>query len=203
MIDKNTINILRLKLQMSLAANDIDAWSDLLADATRINAAASGGTPLRGKLTGLKISQLVSGSELAFGQTGTYQLIGQTFVSSGSITACTIKVKFRKQGNPSDNATMRIYGVSGNVPTGVLYTATNSFAGASVSISLTDYTFSFSGMSLAAGQYAFVLGRSGANNDDHYFIPASSASNSYSDGSWARFNGSTWTADSSLRDLYF
>lgn len=36
-IDKNTINLLRLKLQGTLAVPDIDAWCDLFADEKQLN----------------------------------------------------------------------------------------------------------------------------------------------------------------------
>lgn len=200
---KNLVNILQLKLQQSLAASDIDAWSDLLADDSLISA-LSDSVVLGGQLFA-GLSQLSSTYNANFGSSTTIsEKKGQSFLSTLGGSVSSVLVKLSKVGSPTDNVVMKIYETSAGAPTGsALYTSTNTIAGATITTSEVDYTFNFSGASLSGSTtYAFALERTGALNASNYYRTRHSASASpYANGSMVTYENSAWSVNN--YDLYF
>lgn len=197
LIQNNLLNILRLKLQVSLAASDIDAYSDLFADtsllnsSTSINAAVTNGSLYAGIYSGPH-------SSAQNFEDGTYGNIGQTFTPGQSCTVNTVKVNLRRVG-ASATVSAYIYATSGGVPTSLLYTATNTVATDNVG---GDGTFTFSGANVTAGtMYALVFAISTGGVDNCGQIGTSSTN--YSAGTMVSANTSdtVWTVRSG--DIYF
>lgn len=127
--EQNLINILTLKLQVALAESGINAWADLLADATGINAAASssnitvtggvvkadstldlctGGTPISGGYTTYDATKAFDDNDTTFWlslQTGTAisgaAYIGYDFGAQVTISSFTLKTYANTNNNIS------------------------------------------------------------------------------------------------------
>lgn len=153
---KNLINILRLKLQFALSANDIDAWSDLFADETELgtisNLMVAGGAL---KLSENTITALSTSTTIYIGSSSASMYFGQTFIAQGT-TFPSITVKLKKYGAPTDGVKAEIRAVPSSIGS-VLYTSTNTVNAADISgSSYTDCTFNFTGVSLTRGTTYFV-----------------------------------------------
>lgn len=204
MFRKNLLNILRMKLQLSLASSDIDAWADLLDDSAMIDTGECSAVLLTGgAMTALtQVPQLSYNNFIYLGNNSTYVYIGQTFALSYPATLTSVRVKLSKAGSPTDNLNMYLCATSGGLPTSVIATSTTTLSGASVSASATDYTFDFSDVPLSAGTtYAFYLARSGIPNVSNYYNVHQYNGNIYAGGTSLTY-GTSWTANSS-QDLYF
>ena len=203
-LNRSFVNILRLKLQQSLAASDIDAWADLLADGTRINAGAGSGYTLAdGKLVCSGISQRSHNASAGFG-TINYPKYGQTFTtpSGGSFTVNQIKTLLYKVGSPYDAVKMEIYETSSGLPTTLAGTSANTISGTSIP-DIREFTFSFSGLVLSANtQYALVLSRTGATSDSNYYYLFMKDTESYPGGTLISCTTTTWST-SPTQDMYF
>lgn len=204
MFRKNLLNILRIKLQLSLASSDIDAWADLLADYSMLDLATSLGISVTGGALSVisTITQNTNDNALCFGYNSSYTYEGQTFLMNGRASVSAVKVKLSKAKSPTDNVNMYLCATSGGLPTSVIATSTTTLSGASISTSATEYTFNFSNVILEPDTtYAFYLARSGALSTVDYYNAHLKGSNVYSGGMEVTY-GTSWTANSS-QDLYF
>lgn len=114
-----------------------------------------------------------------FGRTaGNIEKRAQKLVLATSKTFYGIAVPLYKTGSPTDNATMRIETDSAGSPSGTLAdaNATASIAGSTLSTSAVtapNNTFIFAApVTLSAGTYWFVMGRSGSLSDTNYYNTA-------------------------------
>lgn len=204
LINKNLVNILRLKLQMSLSSNDIDAWSDLLTNVSRINTSTSNFCfPTAGSAGIVSIAANGTGQALSFGKTSSPQKVGQFITISGCINGnLSITVKIQTIGSPTDNVRAYIYNTSSGNPVTAIYTSSNTISYSSISSSFTDCTFIFSNVGLAdSTQYVLVLARTGSLSDTDYYRASGTNGSLYSGGSVTYYTGSSWTTDSN--DLSF
>ncbi|MPM02101.1 hypothetical protein SDC9_48346 [bioreactor metagenome] len=201
---KDLVNILRLKLQQTLSASDIDAWADLLTDDTLLNSANTADVIIgSGNLSRAIYSQLVENYQMDFGASASnHFMVGQTFTTGAIMHVSSVKVKLSKTGSPTDNITAKIYSVSSGVPSTLLYTSTNSISGSTLTTSFAEYEFLFSSATLAANTvYAITLSRSSSVNASNYYNVRDSSSDVYSGGTFLVYN-SAWTAISG-NDMYF
>jgi hypothetical protein len=201
---KTLINVLRIKLQLSLSATDIDAWSDLFADSSLLNAGACSDISVSGgALSCASISQTTGGDEEYLGASVSNAKVAQTITPDFNMSVSAVTVKLKKYGSPTDNVTMAIYATSGGEPTGsALYTSSTAISGATLTTSFTEQTFSFSGANLSGGTtYAIVLVRDGAYNTSHFYIVELSTTSLYDDGAAYVYSTSAWYVRT--KDLYF
>jgi len=201
---KNLLNILQLKLQMALSASDIDAWSDLLADGTAIDAANSQNVMLDGgafKL--LSISQSSGSGYYETGYSAALEKRAQTFTLLAGTIVTGVTISVRKVGTPTDNITVGIYATSGGVPTTLIASTSTTLYGGTITTSPVDYTFNFDNVTLTGGtMYAIVVGRSGANSSTNYYSITYS-SGGYSGGTLCTYDSSTTSWTSSTYDMKF
>jgi hypothetical protein len=151
-VDRATLNILRLKLQQAMASADIDAWSDLIADASLLDMASSkdishyNNRLSRGLYTGAPTSNMT------FGITERY-FVGQTFTVANNCNLSSVTAIISEYYGAY--ITAKIYATSGGLPTNVLYTADHSVSVSSAEI---ERTFTFTNAALTAGTvYAVVF----------------------------------------------
>ena len=195
---KLTINNLLTSLKFTTNSTNIDAWCDLIASDSLINASASSGyTVSAGVLSASPVPLVITelrDSNISWGHDGK-QKIGQTFFATDSAKLKNIKVILNDYGNPTDGVVMKIYATSGGFPTTLLGTSTNTISGNTITTSYVDYTFTFENISVIGGTtYAFVLERTTApSNVDHYKVFQTS-SNVYSGGNAIHYDGSIWSA---------
>ncbi len=198
---KNLLNILRLKLQMSLAASDIDAWSDLLAAGTQINSGASSGyTVSGGKLTThvTGIGGVGDDSFIVLGDGGNTS-VGQTFLTTADARIHSIVVKMYKVGSPTDNLYMKIYASD---KTTLLYTS-EPISGSTLSNSVESITFYFEQAAVSnATTYFFAVERSGSPDESNCYSVRYIDEDIYPNGSAFYYNSGSW-ASLGGRDLGF
>jgi hypothetical protein len=195
---------LGIMLNLALATSNIDAWADILADATRINAATSSGYTITGGALYPKITNDGGAVYLNIGYNAGSDKAGQTFAFSATGEIRNVRVTLKKTGSPTDNITMGIFATSGGLPTGTaLYTSTTVLAASTVG-SNTAHDFAFAGANTNAGtMYAFVLARSGSYDPTNYISVVYNSSGAYAAGTGVRLASGTWEIFSAGADLGF
>ncbi len=202
---RNTVNILRLKLQQSLAADDIDAWSDLLDDSLRIDEARSLNYSVISDVRVQKIEQLdlsfSADDIIAFGD----RKVAQSFSTNGAFSLRQITVKLANTGHyvADYEITMGVYTANGIFPGALLCQSTNTINVTSLAYVWNDYTFEFPSVRLNPHtRYFFSLSRSGDtyNPDVTYHIRGGPLGTSWQ-GSARIDDGSGWESMASY--LYF
>lgn len=186
---------LNIMLNLSLATSNIDAWADLLADATRINAAASSGYVVgsgkvqRGTLTvGPNTS---SGFDTKLGDVTANTKVGQSLLITSPVYVETITVNMKKTGSPADAVIAKIYAAD---KTTLIATSTNTITSADLTTSFASKVFNFSGTVLLSATNHFVsFERTGAIDGTNYFTLDHQNPGNYADGSKWTYNGTTWT----------
>ena len=137
------------------------------------------------------------------GTTGDSNKQAQSFTTSvsGSLTTVTLSVK--KVASPTDDLTVEIRETS---PTGTLLGTSETVAGAALTTSYVDTTFTFStAVSLvAATKYYLVIQRSGARDVSNYFsLQGAASGNPYADGGKFSLDINVWSSESATVDLRF
>jgi hypothetical protein len=198
---KNLLNILQLKLQQTLKATDIDAWSDLLADATGIDAANSCGYVVSGSSVygsygkSLPLSSGTAGT-FVMGTNTTNMKVGFNFVIPDTLgipfKVTQITQRMNRSGSPTSTLTMKIYATAGGLPVGdPLYTAA-PIVGSTLTTSFTNPAFIFTDAVLQPGvTYAGILEISGSPDGNNYY---SSTHYSAGVGTKLTFDGAVWTS---------
>ena len=161
-VDRATLNILRLKLQQAMASADIDAWSDLIADASLLDMASSkdishyNNRLSRGLYTGAPTSHMT------FGITERY-FVGQTFTVANNCNLSSVTAIISESYGAY--ITAKIYATSGGLPTNVLYTADHTVKVLGNEI---ERTFTFTNAALTAGTvYAVVFSTDTRGSSKH------------------------------------
>lgn len=130
-------------------------------------------TVAAGACTTLSADSLDTGASQSYsvGSTTRYEL-GSVYTPSSSYDVCKIAINFKKVGTPTSNVTVKIYNVSGGIPTTLLYTSTTSIPAASVTISNAWYEFAFTGASFVSGTPVFIaLASDALNTTGNNFLP--------------------------------
>jgi hypothetical protein len=127
--------------------------------------------------------------------------VGQTFTVAARSRVDKVTVKLTKQGAPTDNVECEIWSTSGTpaLPDTLLYTSPTTVAGASIGAAA-EFEFQFDD-DLAAGVYAIVLDRSGADDNVDYFQARNNSASVYADG-YQVHNAGGWVQDAA-EELYF
>lgn len=215
--EKCLIRDLNIMLNLSLGTPNIDAWADLLGDASQINsltnAVVSGGVLQANQTSIASHTNTPLSNEFNFGFIGSYQKAAQTFTANASISNGTVFVttKILKKGSPTSAIVCKIYSTTGSnsLPYTLLYTAGNAIAPSSVSTTYNDFTFTFDNINLVAGnKYAIVFetGDNTTSSTNYYCVPNSVNTDLYTGGTLYGYDGTSWTLPSSGNttfDMYF
>lgn len=200
---------MKIMLNLSLGTSNIDAWADLLSDASRINTVESSGYILNGgsifAITGTEtISQLTGlAGYYYFGSvSSSCKKVGQTFAISATRLLSSISVSLAKVGSPTDNLVIKVVDVA--TYSTVYATSTNTIVGSSLTTSPAVKTFTFSNVQLNSGtQYAFYLERSGSTSDAGYYVTGQAGSSLYAGGMLTAYTYSNVWQTAASNDMYF
>jgi hypothetical protein len=145
-----------------------------------------------------------------FGRTaGNVEKRAQKLVLATSKTFYGISVPLYKTGSPTDNATMRIETDSAGSPSGTLAdaNATGSIAGTDLTtsaVTVPNNTFYLAApVTLAAGTYWFVLGRSSTLSDANYYNTAEAFYSSSSPYEASKYYLSGWQTNSTYSQISY
>jgi hypothetical protein len=131
-----------------------------------------------------------------------YQLVGSGW------EAAAVKIKIRKQGAPSDDVIVELCADSSGTPGTVL--VSSSAAATSIPVTMNWHTFNFAPLMGGGYQilqpsttYWLVVRRSGAVNNDNYYVVDVDEGLAYPRGVMRLYNGSGWVARDPDADMNF
>jgi hypothetical protein len=177
----------------SQALGSVSRTIDLGADGTTVLVELdAAGTP------SLADFNTTEGLGLAAAQTR----LAQSFTSDSAQTITAARFRIAKTGSPTDDVVCALQADSGGVPSGTDL-ASATVVNANIPGTAAWLTWDLPDTALSAGTtYWLVLRRTGAVDAVNGYTIASHSAAPYPFGSFASWNGTSWTADAS-RDLAF
>jgi len=184
-------NMLLGMLKDALSSNNIDAWSDLLADSTYIDTANSSNYLISGgKLSVANTTMASTGSGgLTFGKTTGDLKLGQFFTASASGFLAYSAINLAVTGAPPDGVIARLYAAD---RTTVIASSNVVSAAGLNSTGFIRCIFNFANAAIVSGQsYMIGFERTGALSNDTYY-QSQRNSNGALNGNLTEYQSGVW-----------
>jgi hypothetical protein len=184
------------------------AWGQMLQGT--VGGAASGiaSTPFTVFMTNASSSGTVGQTTGAFKVAQSFTLAQASHITSVTIKVNRTNTLWTSGTAATDQLTLQIWSDTGaSLPSASVAASTTSILCSTLATAATNYTFTLSSVSLAAGKWWIVpviTGRSGPNGTD-YLSWSRSGSSVYASGGFSSYSSTTslWAAESSTVDEVF
>ena len=143
---------------------------------------------------------------LAVGDIASRTWHAQAITTASEYTACMMKFKIKKVGNPVGDVWWEIYSNNAGVPGSIVANgATDKIDASTISTTAAVYTFNMTvDASLSTGTVYWLVMKADYSQDATNYIQwHQKVADNYAGGDGARWDGSTWTVYNPVRDFYF